>query len=420
VCVGVEELRAIGRPGRRVVERRLGEGDRARRRDAVLRRDHELVGTAGIGEVGHRPAVRRPGRRTFGAPVGAREVAPVALLGRDGEDLAARLDGGTLSGGREGDVADAVADLLPLWHEPREVAADRDGEALVLAGARVERVQVAALLEDDQTTARIERLHVEVGELRELLEGLGLRVVRPDVVHAVAIGGEVDHVADPRRVDVLRIGPGGRRQFVAGQVEDPDRPVLPAAIVASFIVPRAVHAIGDAPPVRSNLPLEGARHRERRLHIALRRDGPELRLAVGRRARRRKHDARAVGRPPLHHVRPRVPREATRLATVHRDDIGVGVAGILAAEGDPLPVRREARIGRDPLEGRHAASIAPIARCGPDVVGVREGDVRRTNGRLPEEPSLRAGGAGGGEGGKRRKGGVQREGKSTVHRGGQE
>jgi hypothetical protein len=48
-------------------------------------------------------------------------------------------------------------------------------------------VNVSSLLEDDRVGAGVHRLHVEVGKLRHLRELFALRLVFPDVLHAIAI-----------------------------------------------------------------------------------------------------------------------------------------------------------------------------------------------------------------------------------------
>ena len=127
-------------------------------------------------------------------------------------------------------------------------------ERLLLAGLRIELVDEAALLEHHHAAAGVERLDVEVdepGELRELLRG---GFVRPDVGDAVAVRDEVHRIAQPHRVDVLRIRPWRRDQVEGLQVDDPDRPVLAAAVVAPFLVPRVVHAVRDPLPSGESFP----------------------------------------------------------------------------------------------------------------------------------------------------------------------
>ena len=63
------------------------------------------------------------------------------------------------------------------------------------------------------------------------------------------------------------------------EVDDPDRTILSAAIVAPLFVPRVVHAVRDAAAVGRDLALIRARERHRRLDTAFDRHGPEARRA---------------------------------------------------------------------------------------------------------------------------------------------
>ena len=79
-----------------------------------------------------------------------------------------------------------------------------DGEFTAVArSCRIENVQIAGLFVDELTGPRA---HVENGEVRMRSEApkfLRARVVRVEIELAVAIGAEVDRIADPLRVDVV-------------------------------------------------------------------------------------------------------------------------------------------------------------------------------------------------------------------------
>ena len=198
----------------------------------------------------------------------------------------------------------------------------RDVDDASLAGLWIELVDVAGLLEDDGAGARVDRLDVEIGERRDLRQLLRLCVsIRPDVGHAVAIGEEIHGVAHPDRIDVLRIGPGRRHQVVGLEVDDPDRTVLAAAIVASLLVPRVVHAIGDAGAVGGNLSLvaraaapSAARRRPRpaRSRSAARRSAPSSRATT------QNMIDLPSGVQPCTMSAARMPRQPLRLAAVGR------------------------------------------------------------------------------------------------------
>src|SRR5690349_22341059 len=90
----------------------------------------------------------------------------------------------------------------------------------------------------------------------------------------------------------------------------PDRAILPAAIVATLLVPRVVHAISETLAIGGDLPLVRAWHRHRLLDATCRRNREESRHGLGRvtAACGRKEDVGAVGRPPLNFVCRWMPR----------------------------------------------------------------------------------------------------------------
>ena len=244
-------------------------------------------------------------------------------------------------------------------------------------------MEIARLLKDHHATAGIDRFDVEVGELGELFQPLRAGLVRPDIVHAIAIGGEIDHVADPDRINVFRIGPRRRLNLLRRQVYDPNGTILSTTIVAALIVPGIVHPVGDMLAIGGDLPLPGARHGERCFHITLRAHAPEFGSPVRRRSTGGEDDAFAIGRPTLGDVGARMPGEAFRLAPVGGDYIHVGVATVLPAEGDPASVGRKLRVPGRSLKACQPPSISPIARRDPEVVRMGKGDLGGTNRRLP-------------------------------------
>ena len=340
VRIAVEQLGAVGRPGRRVVARGRVEQNLPRRRDAVLRLDHQPVLARRVAEIRHVFAVGRPGGLAVGRGARRREIAHVALVGRYREDLTAGFDHHALAGRRQPHVRDATGHVLPVRHHPREVAHGPDRHHGRLAGLHVELVDVAALLEDQRAATRAERLHVEVGKARQLRELLGGGRERPHVRHPVAIRQEVHGIAEPHRVDLLGARPRRRDDVVRREVGNPDGLVLAALVIASLFVPRVVHAVGDARAIRRQLALIAARQRQRRLGAAGRRHGPEARRGRGRsgRARRREEHAGAVGRPALHDIGAGMPREPRRVAAVDRHHVDVGGAGVVGAERERAAV----------------------------------------------------------------------------------
>src|SRR5579883_2946483 len=395
VGIGIDEPLGIGRPGGRVVVAVAGEGDRARRRETVLRFDDKLILAGAVAEIGDVLAVRGPGGIALGGAGRMGEIADIALFGGYGEDLAAGLDEHALAGGGDAEIGHAGGDILPARHHPGEVAGGGDGYDVLLAGFGIELVNVAGLLEDHGVGAGVEGFHVEIGEVGELGELLRFGVVGPDIGDAIAIGDEVDGVADPGGVHVLGVGPWRGGQVEGLEVDDPDGAVLAAAVVAALLIPGVVHAVGDARAIGRDLALIAARNRERLFHAARGGNGPEAGCGAGGPggAGGGEEDGLAVRSPALGRIGAGMPGEALGLAAVDGYRVDVGVAAVIGAERDGGAVRGKVGIARLTLEAGEAAGDAAGALDHPDVIGVGECDVGGADGRGAEQAGGRRVGA---------------------------
>ena len=144
----------------------------------------------------------------------------------------------------------------------------------------------------------------------------------------------------------------------------------------------------------------GLGQREGSRQPALRRHRVELPEPGGRRFASRLEEDVAVGRPALRDVGGWVPGEALGLAAGGRHEVDVGVAVVLAGEGDPAPVGAEGGVGFGAFGAGQADRVAAVPRDFPEVVGVREDDVRGAHVGLTQEArALGLGGGGGEEGG---------------------
>ena len=208
-------------------------------------------------------------------------------------------------------------------------------------------MQAAGLLEHHHTSAGIECFHIEVSVLRQLRDRLRATVVLVDVLHAVAIGDEEHVITDPRRIQFLGVDrPRNGVERKRLEIEYPDRLVLATAIVATFVIPRAGHAIRDVCSGGIDVALEGTWHRHRLFGTTLGTDRPEA-LGRSRRARltRAAEDhALPIGRPARDGVGTRMPGQPSRFATVDRDGVDIGVAGVRASEGDGATIGRQFRL----------------------------------------------------------------------------
>ena len=159
---------------------------------------------------------------------------------------------------------------LTLLHEPRtrlgQVGRHADLEPGRLARARVEDVQVSRLLVDHLARAGRGALDREVARdsvRRTTFFGRG--VVRVEVELAVAIGEEVDRLADPHGLGVVAAAGGLGDLLVreVGELEHPDPRGRAAPIVLPLAEPLAQRRVGQELPVGRDRPHVAAGDRQR-------------------------------------------------------------------------------------------------------------------------------------------------------------
>src|SRR4029079_12169230 len=124
------------------------------RRQSVLCFDDEFVLTRLVAEVRNKFAVRRPCGIAFSRTTRVSQVADVAFVGWDREDLAARLDCDAFAWRRQSHVRKSIRNVFPVWHNPRKVAGRDDVDYARLATLRIEFVYLARLFEQDCDSAR--------------------------------------------------------------------------------------------------------------------------------------------------------------------------------------------------------------------------------------------------------------------------
>ncbi len=331
-----------------------------------------------------------------------REVARRAVLGRHGEDVAARAEEGAAAVGRDLEVRDAVADVHRRRAPAVEVLGDRDRHLLGLLAGQVESVDVAAVLEHDGRVAERGELDVVVGEAREL-PGL----LRPEVVavevhpeRLVTIGEEVDLVPLPHRDDVLRrvvreIGGDLRLEVVQPQVVGhPAAVTFPGAELAEHAVVDellAVGRIGGEPAAGQRQLLERTAGHADEIELA------EEVVPLG--AARAEQDVRVVLPPDHEVVGPHSVRHVVALqrggpgqalghAAFRRHQVNLGVAVVLAGEGKPFPVWREAREHLEPDVACQPAGDAAGRGDGVQVAGVGEDHLAAVDGGEAEQSRL--------------------------------
>ena len=208
--VGVRHLAAVGRPLRGRVEAGAAEAHASRLALAVLGATCSSYSPAGIGEVREARAVGRPRRRALvrpgvvvrlrGSPfsAGTVRISPrnsKAARAPDGETAALRIH---------------CAPFTKRGRVSRGPTARRWSSRRAVLRRGIEQVQVAGLLVDDLAAAGRGVEHREVvvrGQAASRCFDRGSNA--EEVELAVAIGSEVQHAADPHRVDVV----GARRRL---------------------------------------------------------------------------------------------------------------------------------------------------------------------------------------------------------------
>ena len=407
VLVREGEVRALGRPLR-------GEGHALASLRHLLRpaarlvHEPDLVLAAAVGDERDPLPVGRPaGQLVVNAGRGS-EVARCALLDGQGEDVAAGHEERPLALRAELEALDLLLGAHPRGPHGDTVVRHEDRNRLIGLRPDVVDAQLAVQLVDDAGGVVGGRpAHVPRRARRELRDRVGLRVPGVEVERAVAIGGEVDRVADPHGVALRALARGEGLRVVRGEVVDVEV-LRPAALVA---LPGT--EVAEERRVRDPLAVGREIARARRGHgqglrqAALRGDREELALradAVGV-ALRAEEDRAAVGRPAHDLVVVAAARgegaaggvvgELPRLASLGRDHVDLLVTLVLAGEGDPLSVGGELREELEAGVGGEPGGGAPLGGGGPDVARVTEGDaVARDVGKAQE---LRLGRGGGGQ-----------------------
>ena len=262
VLVGICDALGVGRPGGAIEIAWLGtEVDDRGRLEAGLIVQVELVLAGGVGEVGDGLAVRAPGGVALGYAGGLGQVAGVALLGRDGEDLAVRLEDGARAGGRKLGVLNLLrGNIDSMRRQASQFAVNLNRDWHIHARDRVHQKNAAKLLHDQHRPVRpayvfcgpgLEGLQIQfaVGHhLRDLL-ALGVIPIERDraavLSRAVAVGEEVDLVADPHRVRVVGVLAGYLFQVEGLEVDDPDGGGLAADVPLPGRLPLGKGLIGE-------------------------------------------------------------------------------------------------------------------------------------------------------------------------------
>jgi hypothetical protein len=207
---------------------------------------------------------------------------------------------------------------------------------------------------------------VPLAEVRLAAHVLSVRGHRQEVRRAAGVREVEDAAAVPHREGVHALEGRDLDEIGAARVADPDR-VRRAAAVALPGSATARAREGPASARGLDVEVRGPADRELLGVPAGGGNGENLPAAVGMLAPALEQDAVALRRPADDDVGGRVPGQPPRLPALGRDDEGVGVAVVLAGEGDRAPVGREAREGLAARVVRQPPRRAARGGHGPEV-----------------------------------------------------
>ena len=261
-------------------------------------------------------------------------------------------------------------------------------DTLTLPGARVEQVQRAELLPHDGVGTRAGGLEVQAAVLHRLGDLVGLGIVHEQADGTAAVGKEVDLVAGPHGIEIVRVVARNFFDMRVGERSDPDGHRLAAAIPLPRGLPLEFRGVRDLRAI--------GRERTARPHgqgqfggkTTLHRHGEQLRCIGGTGAGRGEQHILAVRTPPGGHIRGGMPGETLGLAPGGGDDVNVGVAIVVGGESDPLSVGREVGIALGADAGGEPLGIAAVVADRPDIAGVAEGDLFRAGRGMPDQQRL--------------------------------
>ncbi len=278
------------------------------------------------------------------------------MLGGDGEDVAASAEDGPFAVGRDLIAGHLVGYADQAAPAALEIVLDEDADLRAFIALNVVAVDVAAVLKDDGFGTQRRELHVELGELGQLPGFLGCDVVDVEVhpLVFVAVREEEDLIAAPHRDDVL----GGVVRDVLGglgvEIVDPDVVGHAAAIAFPGAELAEDAVVGELLAVRGIGAESRSRQGEFVGHLARCRDGVQPAQERVERVHSRAEDDVPAVRGPGHHdvvgthaVRDVVAAERGGVGEPLRHAAGGGynvdlcVAVILTGEGEGLAVRRE-------------------------------------------------------------------------------
>ena len=161
----------------------------------------DLVLSGLVTDVGDILSVRTPGCSPLVGTGGLGDIPCDTLANRNVENLSTCGHSSPLSIRR--DTESTAGDFLKLGTGIDHVGSQGDVDLLSLLRRRIEFIEETSLLEDDELAVGAGELDVEIREVGDLRGSLRGSVVHEYVHVHVAVGHEIDLIADPHREDIL-------------------------------------------------------------------------------------------------------------------------------------------------------------------------------------------------------------------------
>src|ERR1017187_1689827 len=367
--------------------------DLARLAFAGLRFEVQRVFARFIREVSYRLTVWRPGWRTLHDARRASEIANVALVRGRREDFAVRLKDRAHAGGGDPGFANLARHVLEMRPHFGEVGRHLDGYLVLLLRGDVVDMNLPELFVDDGARPGGGVFDVLPRVFDELIHLLAARIVLEQRYRPVAVGEEIDFVADPHRVEIVRIRARDFFRFQIREIHHPDVAGAPPAVslprnevvTVGGELPAVQRLVGHAFHIRRIGSSEGHGKRQSLGQAAFRGNREELRIARVAFAIRAEEDSLAVRRPAHHRVRVGMERNAFGNTARGRQGEDIGVAIVLARESDGLAIRREGRGAFLAGAGGEPRGYAALAVDRPQIARIRKDDLCLVHGRLLQQ-----------------------------------
>ena len=138
--------------------------------EAILGSDVEFVLARAIRNIGDPFAIRRPRDQLLTNPRRSGEIANAAFLRRNRKHVAARGKNGALAVRRDVEIRDVLAHAGPVLHALVAFAGHRNSQLVRLFRLKVERIEIACVLEDDRIRPKAWPHNIEIGEVCKLFD----------------------------------------------------------------------------------------------------------------------------------------------------------------------------------------------------------------------------------------------------------